>query len=248
MTETEKTLTTNLPRHVALIMDGNGRWAEERGLERKEGHRVGAESIRPVIQRLGDHGIPVVTLFGFSTENWGRPQFEVDAIFRLGGHFIDKYLDELHDSDVRLRHLGQIAALPDWLVNKVESAVEKTRANRGMTLNLAFNYGARAEIVSAVREVVERNIPPHEITESLFESVLQTANLPAVDLLIRTGNSRRISNFLLWQVAYAEIYFSKLYWPDFGAEEVDTALSEYAQTQRTFGLVPETMISSTEPR
>ncbi len=248
MTEAEKTSKTNLPRHVAIIMDGNGRWAEERGLERKEGHRAGAESIRPVIQRLGDHKIPVVTLFGFSTENWGRPQFEVDAIFRLSGHFIDQYLDELHDNDVKLQHLGQIEALPDWLVNKVEAAVEKTKLNRGMILNLAFNYGAHAEIVSAVREVVERNIPSHEITESLFESFLQTANLPAVDLLVRTGNSKRISNFLLWQVAYAEIYFSKLYWPDFGAGEVDAALSEYAQTQRTFGLVPEIMISSTESR
>ncbi|MEE2875964.1 MAG: polyprenyl diphosphate synthase [Chloroflexota bacterium] len=248
MTEADKTERTNFPKHVAIIMDGNGRWAEERGLERKEGHRAGAESIRPVIQRLGDHKIPVVTLFGFSTENWGRPQFEVDAIFRLGGHFIDQYLDELHDRDVRLQHLGQIEALPDWLVNKVESAVAKTRLNRGMILNLAFNYGARAEIVNAVREAIERDIPSQEITESLFESLLQTANLPAVDLLIRTGNSRRISNFLLWQVAYAEIYFSKLYWPDFGAEDVDAALSEYAQTQRTFGLVPETMISSTESR
>ena len=133
-------------------------------------------------------------------------------------------------------------------MNKVEAAVEKTRPNSGMILNLAFNYGARAEIVHAVREVVERNIPTAEITESLFESFLQTTDLPPVDLLIRTGNSRRISNFLLWQVAYAEIYFSKLYWPDFGAEDVDNALAEYAQTQRTFGLVPETMISSTEAR
>ena len=248
MTEADKNPKVNFPKHVAIIMDGNGRWAAERGLERKDGHRAGAESIRPVIQRLGDHGVPVVTLFGFSTENWGRPQFEVDAIFRLSGHFIDQYLDELHNSEVRLQHLGQIDALPDWLVNKVEAAVEKTRPNSGMILNLAFNYGARAEIVHAVREVVKRNIPTAEITESLFESFLQTTDLPPVDLLIRTGNSRRISNFLLWQVAYAEIYFSKLYWPDFGAEDVDNVLAEYAQTQRTFGLVPETMISSTEAR
>jgi undecaprenyl diphosphate synthase len=228
-----------LPRHVAIIMDGNGRWAASRGLARREGHRAGAENIRTVIERLGEHRVPVLTLFGFSTENWGRPRPEVEAILRLGGEFIDRYLDELDERGVRLRHLGDPARLPRSLRKKVDEAVARTAANDQMAVNLAFNYGGRADIVAAVRDLVVSGTPAHEITEEAIACRLATNGLPDPDLLIRTGGEHRISNFLVWQATYAEFYFTETLWPDFGVAEVDDALVAFSGRSRRFGLVPD---------
>lgn len=228
---------TSRPRHVAVIMDGNGRWAKARGLGRSEGHRAGAEAIRPVIERLAKHGVEVLTLFGFSTENWGRPRPEVQTILRLGGEFIDLYLEELHQRGVQLRHLGDPERLPGALQKKVRQAVERTAHNDRMIVNLAFNYGGRADIVEAVQRLVREGVPAEQITEDAITSRLATAGLPEPDLLIRTGGERRVSNFLVWQSTYSEYYFTDLQWPDFDAAAVDAALLEYAQRRRRFGRV-----------
>jgi undecaprenyl diphosphate synthase len=227
-----------VPRHVAIIMDGNGRWAEARGLRRSDGHRAGAETIRPVMERFGQHGVEVLTLFGFSTENWGRPHTEVQSILRLGRDFIDSHLDELDEAGVQLRHLGDLERLPGWLRGRVEKAVDRTRDNSRMILNLAFNYGGRADIVEAVRQLVRAGASAEDITEESIAGHLATAGLPEPDLLIRTGGEARISNFLVWQATYSEYYFTETLWPDFGAEQVDAALIEFSRRQRRFGLVP----------
>lgn len=227
-----------LPRHVAIIMDGNGRWAQARNLKRADGHRAGAEAIRPVIERLGEYGVGVLTLFGFSTENWGRPRHEVEAILRLGGEFIDRYLDDFDRHGVQLRHLGELDALPRGLRARVRRAVERTRRNDRMIVNFAFNYGGRADIVAAVRRLIAEGTTPEEITEEAIASRLATGDLPEPDLLIRTGGERRLSNFLLWQSAYAEYYFTETFWPDFNLACVDEALAEFSKRQRRFGLVP----------
>ncbi len=227
-----------VPHHVAITMDGNGRWAEARGLSRADGHRAGAEAIRPVIERCGQHGVGVLTLWGFSTENWGRPRAEVQSILRLGRDFIDRHLDELDESGVQLRHLGDLERLPGWLRGRVEKAVNRTRGNSKLILNLAFNYGGRADIVEAVQQLIRDGVPAGEVTEESIASRLTTAGLPEPDLLIRTGGEVRVSNFLVWQAAYAEYYFTNTLWPDFGAEAVDAALIEFGHRQRRFGLVP----------
>jgi undecaprenyl diphosphate synthase len=221
-----------LPRHVALIMDGNGRWARARGLSRQDGHRAGAENLRTVIERFGEHGVAVLTLFAFSTENWGRPRSEVDGIMRLAGRVIDRDLNTLHEAGVRLGHLGELDALPMPLQKKIRASIERTAQNDRMTVNLAFNYGGRADIVAAVRSLVAEGITPEEITEEAIAARLCTAELPDPDLLIRTGGEHRISNFLVWQAAYCEYHFTTTQWPDFGATEVDAALVEFSHRRR----------------
>ena len=230
---------SSVPRHVAIIMDGNGRWATARGLSRVEGHRAGTLAIRTVAERLSQHGVPVLTLFAFSTENWGRPRAEVDAILGLAADFIDTRLAELAEADVRLAHIGDIARLPRTLRAKVTNAVEQTAANTGLVLNVAFSYGGRADIVDAVRRLVDEGVRSEDITEEAIAERIATAHLPEPDLLIRTGGERRISNFLVWQAAYAEYYFTEALWPDFDAVAVDAALLEYGRRRRRFGLVPE---------
>lgn len=225
------------PRHVAVIMDGNGRWAVARGLSRSEGHRAGADAIRPVIQRLAQHEVPVLTLFGFSTENWSRPRAEVETILKLGADFIDSYLDELNENGIRVCHLGGTDRLPIWLRRRVRKAVEATAHNDRMLVNLAFSYGGRADIVDAVKRLVQEGVKPTDVTEEAIEARLATAGLPDVDLLIRTGGDQRISNFMVWQSNYSELYFTQTYWPDFNAEAVDAALLEYAHRNRRFGRV-----------
>jgi undecaprenyl diphosphate synthase len=225
------------PQHVAIIMDGNGRWASQRGLSRSEGHRAGAEAIRPVISRLAEHEVPILTLFGFSTENWGRPQTEIDTILKLGADFIDNYLDELNEHGIRVVHLGGTDRLPIWLRRRVRKAVEATAGNDRMQVNLAFNYGGRDEIVEAVRSIVADGLRPQDVTQEAIEQRLTTAGLPDVDLLVRTGGEQRVSNFLVWQSTYAEYYFTDRFWPDFDASAVDAALVEFARRQRRFGLV-----------
>jgi undecaprenyl diphosphate synthase len=220
-------------------MDGNGRWARGRRLPRHEGHRAGANNIRLVIERFSAHGVPMLTLFAFSTENWGRPRAEVQGLMRLGGEFVDRHLDELHRQGVQLRHIGELEDLPRGLQSKVRRAVERTAGNTRIQVNIAFNYGGRNDIMQAVRRLIADGLRAEDVTEEAISSRLSTADLPEPDLLIRTGGERRISNFLVWQAAYAEYHFSQALWPDFGAAEVDAALLEFSGRQRRFGLVTE---------
>jgi len=224
-----------LPKHVAIIMDGNGRWASERGLSRQAGHRAGTENIRRVIETFADYEVPILTLFAFSTENWVRPKREVNALIRLIGYFIDGELKQLHEGGARLRHLGSLDPLSLDLQRRVEKAVELTKDNSRITVNVAFNYGGRQEILEAVRRIVESGVPAERIDEALFSSYLYTADLPDPDLVIRTAGEVRLSNFLLWQSAYAEYYATPAYWPDFDSEEIERALLAYSQRQRRFG-------------
>ncbi len=225
-----------LPNHIAIIMDGNGRWAEKRGLTRLEGHLAGLERARTAIRYLNnEYRIRYLTLFGFSTENWGRPQDEVGNILRVFSEIIDRETVEFHKLGIRLRHLGHLEELPAGLQESIKRATELTKNNPGMTFNLAFNYGGRTEILDAVRRIIADNIPPQNIDEKLFNGYLYTAGIPDVDLLVRTGGELRISNFLIWQAVYGEFYFTNLLWPDFDEKEIDKALKAYHQRQRRFG-------------
>jgi undecaprenyl diphosphate synthase len=224
-----------IPRHIGIVMDGNGRWARERKLPRLMGHRAGTENTRRVLRACGEFGIEIVTLYGFSTENWRRPKNEVRGLFGIFENAIDREVPELHRNGVRLRHLGRTERLPGRLVKKIESAVELTKDNDRLTLNLAFNYGGRAEIVDAARRIIAEGVDPAAIDEELFASYLYTAGLPDLDLFIRTGGEMRLSNFLLWQTAYAEYYTTPTYWPDFDETELEKALVAYNQRTRKFG-------------
>jgi undecaprenyl diphosphate synthase len=224
-----------VPRHVAIIMDGNGRWAEERGLSRNKGHRAGTENIRRIIQAFGERGVEVLTLYAFSTENWNRPRREVNALIRLIPRVVNREVKELHKRGVKLVHIGSLEPLAPDLRAKVEDAIALTKDNDRMTVALAFNYGGRTEIVEAARRIVQAGVKADDINEDVFASHLFTAGLPEPDLIIRTGGESRISNFLLWQAAYAEFYATETYWPDFDEAEIDRALDAYAQRQRRFG-------------
>lgn len=226
-----------VPRHVAIIMDGNGRWAEEHSLSRTEGHRAGYENIRNVISYMGRVGVEYVTLFAFSTENWDRPGEEVAGILDLAREVIGVETEALHRNNVRVKHAGRMDRLPDALQHAIRDAIELTRDNTGLTLCVAFDYGGRAEIVNATRKIVEEALPLDEITEDAFASRLFTHGLPDPDLVIRTGSEFRISNFLLWQSAYAEFYSAPVNWPDFDEARIDAALDEFARRERRFGRV-----------
>ncbi len=223
------------PKHVALIMDGNGRWAKERGLSRQAGHRAGTENIRNIIQAFGERGVEVLTLYAFSTENWTRPRREVNALMRLIPRVIQREVKELHKNGVKLVHLGSLEPLDATLRQKVEDAIELTKDNDRMIVALAFNYGGRAEIVEAVRRIVAARVPAAGIDEALLSSHMYTSNLPDPDLIIRTAGEVRMSNFLLWQSAYSEFYATPAYWPDFDEREIDRALAAYARRERRFG-------------
>ncbi len=224
-----------LPVHIAIVPDGNGRWAENRGLSRLAGHQAGVKKMRSLIEYLNDLQIKYVTLYGFSTENWGRPREEINGLFRILVERIDRDVPKLHKKGVRVRHLGRLGELPDWLQSSVRRAEELTRDNTGLTLSLAFNYGGHVEIIDAVRRIIAEGIPPEKIDEKLFSNYLYTAGIPDVDLLIRTGDELRLSNFLLWQTAYSEYYFTDVLWPDFTKEDMDKALIAYSQRARRFG-------------
>ena len=223
------------PNHVAIVPDGNGRWAELRGLSRLKGHKAGAENMWRMVQYFNEYPIKYLTLYGFSTENWNRPEDEVSGLFHILEEIINKYTPGVHKRGIRLRHLGRLGELPQGLQRTINRAVELTKSNTGMTLNLAFNYGGRAEILDTVRRLVTEGIPPQNIDEKLFNNYLYTAGLPDVDLLIRTGDELRLSNFLLWQTAYSEYYFTDVLWPDFDKKDVEKALLAYSQRQRRFG-------------
>ena len=224
-----------LPKHVAIIMDGNGRWAEKRGLPRLIGHRAGTDNVRRVVECFDAYQVKYLTLYAFSTENWRRPGEEVDGLLRILAEMIDRETRELHRRGAKLRHLGRIDGLPPLLQDKVQEALEMTKNNPGMVLNIAFDYGGRAEILEAVRRIIQDGIPSEEITESVFSSYLYTADVPEPDLVIRTGGEIRLSNFLIWQTAYSEFYSTSTLWPDFGEKEIEEALVAYSQRERRFG-------------
>jgi len=226
---------THLPVHVAIVPDGNGRWAEQHGLPRLAGHRAGVKIMRSMIEYLNDYQIKYVTLYGFSTENWNRPEDEVKGLFRVLEERIGKDVPKLHKKGIKVRHLGRLEELPTWLQKSIKNAEELTKNNTGMTLSLAFNYGGHVEIIDAVRRIIAEGIPPEKIDEKLFSSYLYTAGLPDVDLLIRTGDELRLSNFLIWQTAYSEYYFTQSLWPDITKEDIDKALLAYSRRERRFG-------------
>ena len=229
-----------IPQHVAIIMDGNGRWARKRNLPRHAGHRAGAENLRRIINASVEFGIQILTIYAFSTENWGRPEREVRALMKIIARVLDQELNELNAQGVCLHHLGDMTGVEPDLQEKVRKAIELTKNNERLILNVAFNYGGRAEILHAVRQMLADQIAPESLTESLFNSYLFTRGLPDPDLVIRTSGELRISNFLIWQAAYSEFYPTPVYWPDFGRDELYEAIVAFNQRKRRFGLVTET--------
>lgn len=223
------------PLHVAIIMDGNGRWAEARGLPRPAGHAAGGVNIRRVARVFASHGVKHLTLYLFSTENWNRPTAEVAGLLDVLERTIDQEIQASSQEKTRLVHLGRLDRLPQKLREKVKAAVAVTQDNAGLTLCLAFDYGGRDEIAQAARRIVEAGIPSSKTDESTFAGYLYTTGIPDPDLVIRTGGERRLSNFLLWQIAYSELYFTGVLWPDFGQRDVVEALSEYNRRRRRFG-------------
>jgi undecaprenyl diphosphate synthase len=226
-----------VPKHVAIIMDGNGRWAGERGLPRLAGHQAGTENTRRIIESCVEFGVRVLTLYAFSTENWQRPREEVDGLLYILSAVIDRETQALHANGVQLRHLGSLEGLPETLRERVLGAVALTRQNERLVVNVAFNYGGRAEILQAVRRMLSDGLQPGQVTEELFASYLHTAGTPDPDLIIRTAGEMRLSNFLLWQSAYAEYWSSPKHWPDFDRADFYEALAAYGQRQRRFGRV-----------
>jgi undecaprenyl diphosphate synthase len=232
-------LPEQVPYHLAIIMDGNGRWAKARGLPRLAGHRAGVENLRRVLRLCSEFGIKILTIYAFSTENWGRPEAEVRGLMNILESVIDRELKQLHANGVQLRHIGELDGLSEVLQRKVCKAVDLTRNNDQLILNIAFNYGGRQELVQAIRRIVEDGVPPDQIDERLIDYYLYTAGQPDPDLVIRTGGEMRLSNFLLWQASYAEIYSTPAFWPDFDREELWKAIMFYARRERRFGLVPQ---------
>ncbi len=236
-------LSSNFPRHVAIIMDGNGRWARRRMMPRLEGHRQGAKSVRRAVEFCRRNGIQFLTLYAFSTENWQRPTSEVSGLMKLLSQFIDSELDEIHANDIRLRTIGQLDRLPSSVIEKIKAAIEKTGQNKAMVLNIALSYGGRQDIVNAALklagELKSGAIEESAVSEELFNRYLDTAGMPDPDLLIRTGGETRLSNFLSWQSAYSELYFSPVLWPDFNDSEFMAAIEEYRSRQRRFGMISE---------
>jgi undecaprenyl diphosphate synthase len=232
--EVAESLST-IPYHIGIIMDGNGRWARERGLPRLEGHRAGTENIRRVLETCGEYGIRIVTIYAFSTENWQRPAEEVRGLIGILERVLEREVENFHRNGVRLRHLGELEGIPDKMRKAVLDAIDLTKDNDRLTLNVAFNYGGRAEIVRAVQKMLAGNVDPADVEEGLFTNYLYTAGLPDPDLIIRTGGEMRLSNFLVWQSAYSEYYSTPTYWPDFDKEELHKALWAYSQRDRRFG-------------
>ena len=233
----------NLPRHIAIIMDGNGRWAKQRKLPRIAGHREGIKSVRDVVEGCGELGLDAVTLYTFSTENWRRPKEEVSALMKLLLRTLRKEIDDLMKNNVRLMTIGDIKRLPKGAADGILDGIERTEKNSGLILNLALNYGSREEIVYAVRkisgEVLDGKMKPDKIDKDTIQNALFTSFLPDPDLLIRTSGELRISNFLLWQLAYTEIYITDVLWPDFRKQNLYKAIEDYLSRERRFGRVSE---------
>ena len=228
-------------QHVAMIMDGNGRWALSRGLPRMAGHKAGTENLRRVIRATVEFGIKYLTIYAFSTENWGRPPEEVRGLLTILEDVIDRELNELHKEGVQLRHLGRLEQLAPMLQEKVLNAVDLTKNNNRLTLNIAWNYGGRDEIVQAIQHMMKDGVESSRVTDELVSQYLYTAGVPDPDLIIRTSGELRISNFLIWQAAYSEWYVTPTYWPDFDREEYRHAIETYGQRDRRYGGVSETV-------
>jgi len=224
-----------IPTHVAIIMDGNGRWALSRGLPRLVGHRAGTENLRRIIRACVEFGVKYLTIYAFSTENWGRPREEIDGLMHILEDVIDKELAELHQEGVQLRHIGRLERLDPKIQEKVLDAIELTKNNQRLILNVAFNYGGRDEIICAIRKMIKDGIKPEAVDEAMVNRYLFTAGTPDPDLIIRTSGELRISNFLIWQAAYSEWYVTPTYWPDFNKEEFRKVLDAYARRDRRFG-------------
>ena len=228
-------VSIRVPRHVAIIMDGNGRWAESREMSRSEGHRAGVANIRRTIKAFAKAGVEYLTLYAFSTENWGRPIAEVDALISIMLDVIGPESENLHEQGVRIRHIGSLDRLPQNLRDAIINTIEMTKYNDRLTLCVAFNYGSRTEILDAVRKMLADGVASESVDESLFATYLDTAGIPDPDLIIRTAGEMRLSNFLLWQAAYSEFYCTSALWPDFDELEVEKALQSYARRERRFG-------------
>lgn len=226
-----------VPTHIAIIMDGNGRWAQSRGLPRLAGHRAGTENLRRIIEACIEFGVKYLTIYAFSTENWGRPADEVQGLMKIIERVIDSELEQLHDQGVQLRHIGRLDGLKPALRKKVLHAVDYTRDNTALVLCVAFNYGGRDEIVNAIQSIIADGVKPADIDENLVSRYLYTSGVPNPDLIIRTSGELRGSNFLIWQGAYSEWYFPATYWPDFDKRELHRAIEEYNRRERRYGLV-----------
>jgi len=232
-----------LPQHIAIIMDGNGRWAKKRGLQRSEGHRAGMEKIREITQLCSDSGIKILTIYAFSCQNWGRSSREVDFLMSGFKRYLDRERDELNKKGIRFQVIGRRERLSSSLQNKIKEVMRLTKDNKEFVLNLAIDYGGQEEIVDAVkaliRKVVKGDLTVEEVDIGLFKQYLYTKDLPYPDLLIRTGGEYRVSNFLLWQIAYAELCITPVFWPDFGKKEFFAILKDYARRERRFGKIKE---------
>ena len=226
---------SSVPRHVAIVMDGNGRWARERELPREHGHQRGRVKLHDVVRAFSERGVRYLTLYAFSTENWRRPSDEVQGLMALAAEAIKEDAPRLHQEGARLVHLGRKDRITPDIAAAIDRVVDMTRDNTGITLSVAFDYGGREEILEAARSLVRDSVKPDDVNESAFTARLFTNGLPDPDLIIRTGGELRISNFLLWQAAYAELYFTPTLWPDFGPQEIENALDAYAARKRRFG-------------
>jgi undecaprenyl diphosphate synthase len=231
----EKAERPRVPCHIAIIMDGNGRWARKRGLPRLAGHRAGTENIRRIVTECAEQGVRYLTLYAFSTENWSRPSAEVSGLMHILSEFIDRETANLHREGAQIRHLGRMDNVSGALQRKIRSAIEQTRENQRLILSVAFNYGGRADIVDAVRALVAEGVPAAQITEEAIDAHLSTGGMPDPDLIIRTSGEWRLSNFLIWQAAYSEYWTTPAFWPDFSPEHLRKAIEDYGQRQRRFG-------------
>lgn len=231
-------IVRRIPKHIGIIMDGNGRWAELRGLPRIEGHRRGVERTKEIIEFSAELGIKALTLYAFSIENWQRPISEVSTLMRLLEIYLIKEVDALIEKNIIFKTIGDIRKLPEHIQDIIKKTEQKTSSNNGMILTIALSYSGRDEILRAVKKIIEMGIKPEEITEKVFESYLDTSGMPHPDLIIRTSGEKRVSNFLIWQGAYSEYYFTDTLWPDFGKEEFLSAIQEYQYRERRFGAIP----------
>ena len=237
--ETEYPILPKVPVHVGIIMDGNGRWAKARGLPRLAGHRAGTDNLRRVLRAAAEFKIKILTIYAFSTENWGRPDDEVEGLMNLMEQMIHRELDELHAEGVQIRHIGRLEQVPEKLKAQIEHALELTRNNQTLILNVAFNYGGRKELVDAIRQMIADGIRAQDVDEPTIGRYLYTSDQPDPDLIIRTSGEMRVSNFLVWQGAYAEYFVTPSFWPDFDKDELYKALVAFNQRERRYGMLPD---------
>ncbi len=228
-----------IPKHVAIIMDGNGRWAQKKGLPRRKGHKEGVSTLKKIAKAAGKMGINYLTVYAFSTENWKRPDKEVNFLLNLFENTIKNELDALKENDVHINIIGRKNSLPSNIVNQIEYLENKTANENDLILNIAFNYGGRAEIVDTAKKIIKNKVNVEDLDEKKFSSYLYLDSIPDVELLIRTGGEKRLSNFLLWESAYAELYFTDVYWPDFSKDNLQEAINEFHQRNRRFGSLNE---------